>query len=72
MGKTAAEAQREEGALAGQRRMLLRILQARFGDLPAEVRDVIEITTDQEQLERWADRGATAKALKQVGIKQPR
>ena len=80
MGKTIADVIRDEGMKEGikegikegeirsKRETLLRLLEARFGKPAADVHDVVESTTDIEQLDTWLERFATAKTLKQVGI----
>jgi len=81
MGKTIADVIRDEGMKEGmkegikegeirsKRETLLRLLEARFGKPAADVHDVVESTTDIEQLDTWLERFATAKTLKQVGIR---
>ena len=44
-----------EGALLGQRRTLLRLLERRFGPVPSPTRARIEAAST-EQLEDWLDR----------------
>ena len=52
-----------EGEVRGQARTLLRVLRARFGNVPAELETAIQATTDLDQLDRWADTAATAPTL---------
>jgi hypothetical protein len=49
----------------GQAKMLLRVLKARFGAVPAELEAKIRALTDEQQLERWGELAATATSLKQ-------
>jgi predicted transposase YdaD len=70
---TAADRIREEGEqrgeqkgrLEGERRVLLRQLTARFGELPAAVLARVN-AADLDQLERWADRVLAEKTLDAV------
>ena len=56
---------REEGQLLGARRLLDRLLGARFGALPEQVSQRVE-GADLEQLERWAARTLDARSLNDV------
>jgi hypothetical protein len=56
---------RDEGRKEGERRVLLRQLRARFGELPAAAVARIE-AADVAELERWADRVLAAKTLDEV------
>ncbi len=58
----------EEGALRTQRRVLLRLLAIRFGDLPADIRSIVEHCQDPAQLDEWLDEVVTAKSLLAIGI----
>ena len=56
---------RDEGLKEGRRRqaaMLLNMLRARFGELPADVRARVE-AAEAESLSRWGVRFATAERL---------
>ena len=72
MGKTIAEALRDEGRAEGHvkglRATLRRQLTRRFGEIPADLVAIIESTADLEQLMAWLDRFATAERLEDVGI----
>ena len=58
----------EEGALRTRRRVLLRHLKIRFGDLPADIRSIVEHCQDPAQLDEWLDNVLTAKSLRAIGI----
>ena len=80
MGKTIAEALRDEGRAAGRdegraeghviglRTTLLRQLTRRFGEVPASLASIIEGTHDLERLAGWLDQVVTAERLEDVGI----
>ncbi len=80
MGRTIAEALREEGRKEGHQEgrkegieetlhnMLLTLLRERFHKLPCGMEAVIKSTQDQEQLNTWLKRFATAQTLQDVGI----
>ena len=84
MGRSIAEALREEGKvegkaegkaegqaeerLASRRETLLRQLRVRFGEVPAELAQVIQQTEDPAQLDHWLDRVVLAKKLGEIGI----
>jgi Putative transposase, YhgA-like len=59
---------REEGHLAGMRRMLLRLLEQRFGRLPERVRHYVEALSSAEDLERLEDRALEAETLFELGL----
>jgi hypothetical protein len=83
MGKTIADALREEGEKRGRkkgekvgelramRRTLLRQLRERFGDLPAETEATIKGTDNVQRLEDWLSRFASTRKLEDVGIGSP-
>jgi hypothetical protein len=56
---------RAEGRAEGARSMLLRLLRARFGELPASVVARVE-SSEASVLERWGDRVLSAKTLADV------
>ena len=56
---------RKEGRKEGQRNTLLRLLEHRFGPLPAEARERIE-RAQRVELERWLDRILSAATLAEV------
>jgi len=76
MGKTIAEALRDEGRAEGHaegrveyaRSTLLRLLRKRFGEVPQDTADCIEGTSDLDQLNVWVDRIITAEILEDMGI----
>jgi hypothetical protein len=84
MGRTIADALREEGLKKGlkqgikrgetraRRQTLLRLLRNRFGDLPPEMVDTIETTDGIEQLDRWLDQVVSARSLEQMKIGPPK
>lgn len=54
-----------QGRQEGERALLLRLLRARFGELPANAMARIE-SADTTALERWGERVLTAKTLAEV------
>ena len=56
---------RQEGRLEGERTMLLRMMTARFGQLPATVTARVGAAT-VEEIEGWAERVLVAKTLAEV------
>jgi Putative transposase, YhgA-like len=72
MGKTMADALREEGEQRGvlrdRRQTLLAQLRTRFGNLPQTVVDAIEGCADADQLAAWLVRFATARRLSDMSI----
>jgi putative YhgA-like transposase len=72
MGKTIAEALRDEGRaeghVSGLRTTLRRLLIRRFGEIPPDLVVIIEGTTDLEHLNGWLDQVVTAERLEDVGI----
>jgi hypothetical protein len=56
---------RDAGRREGERRVLLRQLRARFGELPAAAVARVE-AADVAELERWADQMFAAKTLDEV------
>lgn len=57
-----AERLREEGRLEGQAKLLLRLLELKFGALPEGTSDRL-LGASSEQIERWGDRVLTATSL---------
>jgi hypothetical protein len=80
MGRTIAEALRDEGRAEGlaqgraeeavhsRQQMLLRLLRIRFRKVPKKVEGVILATTDVTQLDGWVDQVLTAQTLDDLGI----
>jgi predicted transposase YdaD len=65
-GRTEGRAEgRAEGRLEGERALLLRLLRARFGELPAAALRRIE-AAESATLERWGERVLTAGSLAEV------
>ena len=56
---------RSQGLSEGGARMFLRILEQRFGAVPLSIREQVG-TAGIEDLERWADRLATATRIEEV------
>jgi hypothetical protein len=56
---------RAEGRARGRVEMLLHLVAARFGDLPADLRARVQ-SGRSEDLDRWADRVFEAKSLADV------
>jgi hypothetical protein len=69
--KTLADVYREEGALAEKRRTLVDLLRLRWGPLPAEMEQTIEMTQDPNQLTEWVRSVVTAEDIEAVGIRIP-
>jgi hypothetical protein len=59
---------RKEGAIRGRQQVLLRLLDRRFGTVPAETVATIEATTNVKILDGWLDGVVTAPTLDEVGI----
>ena len=57
---------RAEGRAEGEAALLLRVLQARGLEVPADVRDMVISCGDTAQLEAWFDRAITAASLDDV------
>jgi ElaB/YqjD/DUF883 family membrane-anchored ribosome-binding protein len=80
MKRTIAEEMQEEGrrlgeqheAIRSRQQMLLRLLRARFTDIPAATIAAVEACRDVDQLNGWFDRAAVAKTLGGVGIRPSR
>jgi hypothetical protein len=76
MGRTIAEALRDEGraegraeeAVQSRQQTLLRLLRIRFRKVPKRVEGVILATTDVAQLDGWVDQVMTAQTLSDLGI----
>jgi len=68
MGKTIAEALRDEGRVESAHSTLLRLLRKKFGSVPPHLADQVEQTADLEQLSAWLDRIITAETLEKMGI----
>jgi hypothetical protein len=70
--KTIADVLREEGEKRGElrraRRTLLRLLEQKFGPVPAETRAAIKATTSVKRLVGWTMRILTAQTLRQMQI----
>jgi hypothetical protein len=62
---TVADMLRAEGELKGERKILVRLLQLRFGDLSEGIVERVR-AAGSEQLESWADRVLTARTLDEV------
>ena len=62
---TAADTWREEGRIEGERRLVLRLLAARFGELPPTA--VARVNAAQvQELDRWAEQVLVATTLESV------
>jgi hypothetical protein len=59
---------RREGMELGARRMLIRLLDQRFGKLPESVEQRVEKINSVERLIRLAERVLTARSLEEVGL----
>jgi len=64
MSRTIADELQEEGARLAEVRTrqqtLTRLMQRRFGEVPARIVAIIEATSDVEQLDHWLDQFVTA------------
>lgn len=61
---------RQEGRQEGERRLVLRQLRRRFGELPEALRERVE-AAQCEELERWSDRLLAAGSLDEVFAEEP-
>jgi putative YhgA-like transposase/uncharacterized protein DUF4351 len=59
---------RREGQLEGMRKMLLRLLDQRFGKLPQKARRQVAALSSARQLERLLERAVAARSLKELGL----
>jgi predicted transposase/invertase (TIGR01784 family) len=66
--KEGREEGREEGLLQGTRRMVLRLVERRFGSIPARVQEQINTIASLDELERVADKVLVARSLQELGI----
>ena len=64
--ETFQEKGREEGIEIGKQGMLIRLLQARFIDLPEQILAIIKQTHDATQLDSWFDQALMAQALDEL------
>jgi len=58
----------EEGLLLGARQMLLRLLEQRFGPIPAKALRQLQAISSSEDLERITDKILTAGSLQELGL----
>ena len=68
MGRTIADALKEEGRLEKSREILIRLLRRRFGEIPDESVGIIQATTDLERLNHWLDLVVSAGTLEEIEI----
>lgn len=68
MGRTIADALKEEGRLENARTTLIRLLKRRFGEVPEESVGIIQATSDLERLNHWLDLVVSAATLEEIGI----
>jgi hypothetical protein len=72
MGKTGAEALRDEGraeeAVRSRQQTLLRLLRGRFHKVPKRIEGAILATADVAQLDTWVDRFVNATSLSDMNI----
>ena len=66
MSKSIAEELKEEGALEGQRKMLLRQLRLKFKKVPEAIEAEIQATQDSQQLALWFDAVITARSIRKI------
>jgi hypothetical protein len=62
--KELEERVKREARLEGRREVLLEVLEARFGPVPANLVDLIRATKDESRLREFAQRAATSSSLK--------
>lgn len=70
MEMTWAEKLEQRGALDAERRLLLRLLETRFGPLPEASRRRLRAIGSTERLERLFDRALEADSLAEVGLEE--
>jgi len=61
-----------EARLEERRDMLLKQMTSRFGRLPKEVRNRVQQTTSEKELERLSLKILSAKSLEDMRVRQPR
>jgi hypothetical protein len=59
---------KKEGRLEGKRALLLRLLERRFGPLPAQIRERVEEISSSRKLDSLADKVLMAGSLQEVGL----
>jgi len=70
-GRTEGRAEgRTEAAVGTRQQTLVRQLRRRFGDVPAEVVNTVQATSDVDQLDDWLDRLVTADTLDELEIRE--
>jgi hypothetical protein len=74
MGRTIAEALREEGRqeerVRSRQQTLLRQLRNKFGSLPKKMVQSVKATAEVKQLNTWLDRVVAAKTLEELEIRR--
>ena len=68
MGRTAAQALMEEGALRASQGALLKFLQARFSHVPSSVEQKILAIQDMDRLSTLIERVARADSLNEINV----
>jgi len=58
----------QQGELQTQQRILIRQLQRKFTQVPENIMQKIQSTTDLEQLDNWLDQIVVAKSLADTGL----
>ncbi len=68
MGRTAAQALMEEGALRASREALLKFMQARFSHIPSAVEQKILQIRDMNKLSTLIERVARANNINEINV----
>ncbi len=57
-----------QGVTRGEQKLLLRLIERKFGHVPEDVRSRVEAITDLEAIEQLADTILTAQSLEEMGL----
>ena len=62
---TGADILRQEGEAKGEAKIILRLLRAKFGEVPSEAEERLH-SASVEQLDTWAERLLTAESVEEA------